>query len=445
MYENARKLAIDEVPHAQCVGLPEALKIRVITKGPPITYFVLKPLQKFLWSSLRKRPEFPLIGEPLTADLLNQRFSRLRPETMFLSGDYTAATDELQSFVSNSIVDGISAALNLPEDMRVLFKRALTGHIFVDGEGNEAPQKRGQLMGSIVSFPILCVANYCLIRMAQIWSNDHGPFLINGDDCLIGHLGHFPHFWRKIGTAMGLSESIGKTYNSDSFCTLNSLYFKMNKGKWVSMKHVNMGHLLAKKSGGDKETKGNHELGVLHQELIAKSPEKMKGLLHDYFIYLHSNKLKDFRGSWFLPTYLGGLGLLPKGGDWSRYEKCKAAGLKKLMSDGARIPTIPTEKTWFTHDEIQQKLKQNVPGYEIFGAERLQEEVGEAILINWMLFNTSVEFLCMPDIKFHQALRKWKRDCSRLYQRALVTVGKDKHVRTEVKSDVMLLGVYNSS
>jgi len=66
VYERARSLAMNEVADVKLVSLAEALKVRTISKGPPLTYFVLKPVQKFLHRIMKRFNCFHLIGSPVS-------------------------------------------------------------------------------------------------------------------------------------------------------------------------------------------------------------------------------------------------------------------------------------------------------------------------------------------------------------------------------------------
>jgi len=77
----------------------------------------------------------------------------------------------------------------------------------------DTQQVRGQLMGSVTSFPVLCLANYVLCRIAmEMNPKDWGlrGLLINGDDCVFEASEEAYHRWRDYGSRMGLSPSPGK-------------------------------------------------------------------------------------------------------------------------------------------------------------------------------------------------------------------------------------------
>jgi len=355
-FSRARKLALKEIPGVKPVGLSEALKVRTISKGPPLTYTVLRPLQKFLWSSLKNHTAFRLIGKPVDPlDVLDRMGQKGCAENQFfVSGDYSAATDEIEPWVSQVIVDRLCQNLELPSDVRALFHRALTQHIFdLTGREDEAlrsalgapfrRQRNGQLMGSIVSFPILCMANAALCRMACEIGADRKftladcPLLVNGDDCLFRTTMEGYKAWQDAGKIMGLSESIGKTFTSKSYLNINSesfLYLPDGKRTvmvvrdgvpvrrpqpYMAVPFVNWGLILGLKRSagfGDEKEKmtgvflvDDQGFAMRARELVEKAPEDMQSAVFKRFLNRHWDRLHQVRLPWYIPTRLGGIGL----------------------------------------------------------------------------------------------------------------------------------------
>jgi len=335
LYERAFRLAVNETPKVKAVGLAESLKIRVITKGPAMTGFALKPLQKFLWSAVKRHPAFTLIGEPVNKWTVQNRLgANLLPGEAYLSGDYSAATDNLAPWVSETLANRIAMRIGLTEDERVLFVKALTQHVFVDEKGVERPQRWGQLMGSVASFPVLCIANAAMCR----WSLELAysrkmrlsdtSLLINGDDCLFRTTRAGLRFWKIITTFGGLTPSLGKFYYSRAFAQVNSANFNRldvpvrelysedtYRDSWFSeVKYVNLGLLLGLKRSGEKVgkdavTKERDSLGSRCRELIDSAPSYMAYGLLRKFISHHDAILKSIRVPWFAPESWGGVGL----------------------------------------------------------------------------------------------------------------------------------------
>jgi len=238
--------ALAEDPRAQPLALAEALKVRTITKGPPVLNTVLRPLQKLLHSICASDERF-VIGGPCTLDVLRSVFCTRSSGRIgdpasglkWLSGDYKAATDNLNALLSTTIADEFSNVLGLDDRYRQLLQRSLCGHSMcrplrkfeVEGPGDVLPQARGQLMGSITSFPVLCVANFALIWLAKEEAAgvsipfDEVDVIVNGDDCLFPASANCKRIWERLAVVAGLTPSVGKTYYDDRFAVFNSILF----------------------------------------------------------------------------------------------------------------------------------------------------------------------------------------------------------------------------
>jgi len=234
----------EELSEAELVALSEALKVRVISKGPPALYFVLKPLQKFMWSVLKNHRLFRLIGEPVSEYLLQESIGgSLKEGDGFLSVDYSDATNELLSWVSERIATRMGELCLYPEETYLLVK-SLTGHVIVDGSDKDrfvkADQVSGQLMGSVTSFPILCIANAMVIRLTRELrlgrkvSLSQLKALINGDDALIKCDPLEKVIWARVASFCGLSPSVGKVYFSPRYLNINSTSFEFHPDGWTS-------------------------------------------------------------------------------------------------------------------------------------------------------------------------------------------------------------------
>lgn len=337
LYERLLANAFYEPPLVTPVGLAESLKIRVITKGPPYSGFVMKPLQKFLWKTLKehKSDVFTLIGEPVTAEFLQRKLGIiLRDGELYLSGDYSAATDNLAPWVSEAIAEEISSVCNLRPEEAVIFRRLLTRHVFVDDDKRETPQRWGQLMGSVISFPVLCIANAAFCRWAleldylREFSLTDCPLMVNGDDCAMKCTRIGLRMWQKITSYGGLTPSIGKFFASRTFVQINSENFERidegyrdidrKSGKnmafyFKSTPYVNLGLLYGLKRSGEVGQgdigEGTNGIGVRCRELLSRAPEDVKSHLYDEFIRHHYKTLTSVKVPWYIPERYGGIGL----------------------------------------------------------------------------------------------------------------------------------------
>jgi len=346
-----------EVPTVAPVGLPEALKVRVISKGPGLLMTVFKPLQQFLWRVLKDHPTFILTGTEVTAEIVQKSLGeKLRDGELYLSGDYADATNELHSWVSETIAEELSSVLRLSKAEQRMFRRALTGHVFKDAEGNFKLQETGQLMGSVVSFPILCIANAACTRYAleqavgKVSSLRNCPMLINGDDVVARTTKLGCSIWRTVTSYAGLKESVGKTYYSRDFLNVNSTNFRRlatpevrrmdiqkrlaelragihpsgelegERPMWfVRVPYVNMGLLLGLKRSGLRNgirdavpgMSRTLTLGACQRELASSCPPSMVDTVLTEYTHRNWDVLSQLRVPWFMPEYLGGLGFQP--------------------------------------------------------------------------------------------------------------------------------------
>jgi hypothetical protein len=215
----------------------EPLKVRVISKGEAVPYYISKLLQKKLHGVMRDMACFRLIGRPLCPtdliDLAENRTILGKGRYEWFSIDYSAATDKLSARLSASIMERLTEGAD--PDLRRIWLSVLAPHMCrypfpFSGEVAPIAQRNGQLMGSILSFPILCLANLGLY-LANI-AEDTRPLkdklrgvLVNGDDMLyVGKTSLWEDHVR-LGSKVGLSMSPGKAYHHTVYANANSACF----------------------------------------------------------------------------------------------------------------------------------------------------------------------------------------------------------------------------
>lgn len=405
MFDRLFERAYIEEPYVTPLGLLEALKIRVISKGPPFLYTVLKPLQKFLWGVLKRNSVFQLIGTPISVDLINQVMGEPDEKEVIVNGDYKASTDNLHSWVSECLANELCDVLNenslrkrqddpefpyfrITGRHREMLIRSLIHHKFeVDGEWKD--QLEGQLMGSITSFPFLCMANAAFCRWSLEISNKQvyrladrhqpgtrrAPLLINGDDCTLkGNRIFLRYCWEEITSFGGLTSSVGKTFFSlpeRPICMINSVAFDYNfeSHLWEERKYINMGILLGKKrSTGlagaiDDDQVSYGELGCLHRELFRQSPPEIWPRVSQRFIYYNANTLKQCPNiPWDMPEYLGGPGLVPNKPHSERDLRCATLLKMNMKSDGTfhnkrlAVQKFTSTQDWILHQVVKDRV-----------------------------------------------------------------------------------------
>ena len=123
----------------------------------------------------------------------------------------------------------------------------------------------GQLMGSPLSFPILCSINVASYRatLAEYMGRDMEmndlPVLLNGDDICFMANDVFYALWKKWITRAGFTLSLGKNYISPNYVTINSQGFLWSGGSsfkqlpafstGLLLEHAETGKVTAMRSG----------------------------------------------------------------------------------------------------------------------------------------------------------------------------------------------------
>lgn len=324
----------------------EPLKVRTITKGTALSNGVFPIIQKRVWKSLQKFTCFSLTGETATSlhiDQLRQKtFNTLTlgvtihdytgmidrvvqastdldfetyAENLFLgiesldsfiskykaltshigqgdymvSGDYSAATDNLHMDCSKAVIRAISGD---PLTQQVLLKGMCDNEIsyskaFEGIDDKDFPEKftmtNGQLMGSVFSFPILCIINAAVYRasleqyLEEYFSTkirislDDLPCLVNGDDIAFMADARLLEIWEENIALVGFEKSLGKNFVSSKFCTINSEYFfvptkESNTISGVScaerIPYTNCGFLFGEKKGQQQDDKSDQATTV---------------------------------------------------------------------------------------------------------------------------------------------------------------------------------------
>jgi hypothetical protein len=217
------------------VAILEPLKVRIITKGLAAEYYRCVEMQKFMHTIIRHHPVFSYIGRPIDDKTFSECFGcvdDLLPDEFYVSGDYKAATDNLNPELSeycweqiclNTTVQWHGRTCRLYDTAYYLLgQKALTGHR-IHYKDSTVDQTWGQLMGSPMSFPILCLVNAAASCAALKQPFNHRTKMrVNGDD--IGFIANPRSYesWKTVTADCGLEFSLGKNYCSREFLIMNS-------------------------------------------------------------------------------------------------------------------------------------------------------------------------------------------------------------------------------
>lgn len=270
----------------------EPLKVRTITAGIGDT-FCLKPLQRAMWHALGLEPQFCLTHGTNNLEPAIERIHLNGSSTdSWISGDYSAATDSFAISASKALLDGILESIDHQPTKRWAMKE-ISPHLLVypKGTGLEPVlQESGQLMGSLLSFPLLCLLNDCTAKFIGLRPDQ---YLINGDDILMRtHADNYP-LWKEKVQEFGLLLSAGKNYIHKDFGTVNSQLIRggtvLNSGKQrvLDRKSQVLGECL-------------RDLEVL---MDAETPDEV----HELFKSVNRSKLSRTVRSISVPVSHGGL------------------------------------------------------------------------------------------------------------------------------------------
>lgn len=314
--------------------LPEPGKFRTLSKGHGDLYTQLQPIQGGMLQSWKDLPYSTMRGEDLLPRL--QEIEDKSPFPTWVSGDYSSATDTLSREVS------LLAATGLPDAERRLAQFSLLpGGVISypkvkEGPGKYAkvlrparslPQRNGQLMGHVLSFPLLCVENLATYRLAQtmyVQEADWGSYeyetrqqemlvseelvVINGDDIVFKANAAFFDCFNRAAKRVGFVPSPGKNYFSNTMCQINSQLYSIRE-KRLRREGYLSGKLIFGtniKDGGEKSGATPVELGREFSRLSEFCPQ------YRHSIALALSRFKDTYGhvrpNWFLPVHLGGFG-----------------------------------------------------------------------------------------------------------------------------------------
>jgi hypothetical protein len=274
----------------------------------------------------------------------------------FVSGDYSAATDKLNINFTKACFESFLKRTNYSLELQILLRSVLYEHNihYPNSTGLPAARQRsGQLMGSPLSFPILCMCNLICYHMAleeflgkKVNFNEL-PVLINGDDILFPSNSKLSAIWRRNVAAVGFELSVGKNYIHTNVLTVNSECFCYHYGSrnFTKMKFLNCGLLTGQsKSGGSASERSDQTIDSIYNELIANSPNKLRS--HQRFLFyfkdqiLSHTKAGTMHFNLFIDRNLGGLG---------------------FINDAVTLKLTKTQRllaAYLEHD-IKEKLKQN--------------------------------------------------------------------------------------
>jgi hypothetical protein len=324
------------------------------------------------------------------------------------------------------------------EEFMILLKKSLTGHRIVfknqKGERVQADQVNGQLMGSITSFPVLCIVNAGTNRLVL---SDYQPLKnlkmsVNGDD--IAFIGTDDQFQKheRLTRRINFILSDGKVFISKEFVNMNSRFFRREEAKdhevlrlrdgvekrvimkrnFYPVEYASLGTIVPNRVDYDR-SKDLGSMGQRYIDSVQRMP-KAERVIHTLFCKKNKRALESVRVPWYIPSWLGGLGMTTS----LTMEKISVLDRKitnKIFHNYNK--TQPkninnTEKIWVVWDKASEFLRETLPKGSITSTPVPNTE-GER------LFNEAMKFSCI------QLLSDSNIDLKTLYK------GKEKNSSSE--------------
>jgi len=368
--DSAIRRACYDVPAAKVAEVLEPLKVRLITKQSALQQWVSMFYQKAMWRHLASREQFKLISEPLSVEHLlwlestAKSFESTHGLTFdrWASGDFKAATDGLSLNATKSCFNAsLARAVDWWEDnwttnqdiiarLELCLRDTIFGQTIHYPERYKIPsvlQTNGQLMGSILSFPILCAVNFCTYwySMMEYTGNFVDPWtlpvLVNGDDILFRTNQDHYQLWIKALGKVDFALSQGKNYVHNTVLMINSeLYYNPASSKFIKLEFNNVGLLTGQSKVTGRTGVRTKPLYAIWNELLPGLRNPLRGLKR--FIHYSREMVERItltgKYNLFVPPYRGGLGFNRFPGLSVRateYQRRWAAYLERLLLEGS--------------------------------------------------------------------------------------------------------------
>jgi len=211
-------------------------KFRVVTMQSAEVKRILSPIHNALYDHITS------LGWCVRGDVTHGDFDSVirdrRPGEDFISGDYTAATDNIYLPAVQTIIDEISSCPELTvEERSVLLGSFDNLRYRENANAGLRSIKRGSMMGNLVSFPLLCLLNKSSFDIACDIRNGSDRSRVgrfNGDDCIFCGDSNFFRVWKSVTSRYGLIVNEEKTGCSKRWLDLNSQTYDARSHRMVA-------------------------------------------------------------------------------------------------------------------------------------------------------------------------------------------------------------------
>lgn len=297
----------------------EPLKVRTISCGSYESYACQKPLQKTLWKRMQKFSCFMLTGTSIDCGIMQKIVAGYWEEDdILVSGDYTSATDLLNIEATLCAMEACMTGPVMRIALSALGPQLLEYYgpnwickLGLEDKLDQLPtpvwQRNGQLMGSFLSFPFLCLINAAVYREAyETWhrvkiSIRDLPVLVNGDDIGFRSSWEFYDYWRFCITQVGFKPSVGKNFTSKTFININSQYYRVDSVSGIHyvaerVPYVNMGIITGRKKGDTLDDLGFDDTSCKIITMLSSAQANVRELLEGHDLHMETiyNQWKEW-------------------------------------------------------------------------------------------------------------------------------------------------------
>jgi hypothetical protein len=336
---------VDERPALSLHIVLEACKGRVITVSDGALTQSIRPMQRFMFDVLSRDPRgrflaittggrmdpgfFPSsYNEPALYERMKDGVFGLRGNLRFVNADYSDATNRISADLTRVAWDAFCSCIRIADEHWYSGLQQLIGNTISYGRMNRV-QHNGQVMGCVLSFPILCIVNAAIIQSSQrecavavdrTWITGPlrspfsvGELRVNGDDALFIATPSLYTLWAARTKACGLSLSPGKNIVSRTMVLMSSRHCAFSGIQLREVAFVNFGLLtghrrvLTDSRRPEWEEDRSLSIGACARRMVAGFSRDDSIRLLGRFIEYNRHLFPE--QPWYVPEELGGIGL----------------------------------------------------------------------------------------------------------------------------------------
>jgi len=416
-----------ETVYSKVHGVLEPLKQRIITASDALFQTYLSLAQQTIANSYRRLPMFKLVGETLKPAIINEfldgnAFALSFIDSFIVSGDYKSATDYINMELTLIVWEMLCKHFNFSTIICDLGKSILCGNMLDFSSvtkkiPNAVLQRNGQLMGCIISFPILSIINAACVLAARDLAPQNirsrfvdSPILVNGDDILFTANHDLYQIWKDVIGVAGFKLSAGKNYISRTFCVINSQPYILcyTEGMDAPYGAVHMPFLpiglcmgQSRVLNDTRDPEHLDDYGAKYRAMVEQikntelslglNQEQIKQWMTGLFFVFSRGQLGN--RSWYLPNWLGGAGLPA-----NRFLKGSEARLAykyhhSSVTEKVRLSSLLNANRKGRSDYVRQ-LQVVASKRQDFVASTEETKFGEyavSITADWLNFTPSVD------------------------------------------------------